>query len=276
MIPMELCNLKHLSVIDLSHNNLSGQIPPCLKLTTLRDLDYVIVTMSGSSVFSLNVPIDFLMKNGYNSYKGRIIPLVSGIDLSCNKLVGEIPPQIGNFHKMLGLNLSHNSLTGSIPPTFANLKQIESVDLSYNKLTGNIPSQLVGLTFMSTFNVSFNNLSGRIPSRVAQFGTFDVFSYLGNPFLCGEPLAKCADTGSPPPKPNSTTENDDDYGLIDMGAFRVTVIASYTVMFLVVPIVLYINPYWRRAWFYYAKTVATSCYYFVLDNVLPRQFHCRN
>ncbi|XP_039027801.1 receptor-like protein 13 [Hibiscus syriacus] len=275
-IPMELCKLNHLSVIDLSHNNLSGQIPPCLNLTTLGDLDYVNARMIGSSIFSLNVPIDFSMKNGHKSYRGRIIPLVSGIDLSCNKLVGEIPPQIGHLHKILGLNLSHNSLTGPIPPAFANLRQIESVDLSNNKLSGNIPSQLVGLTFMSTFNVSFNNLSGRTPSRVAQFGTFDEFSYLGNPFLCGEPLPKCADTGSSPPKPNSSTDNDGEHGLIDMGAFRVTFIASYTVMLLVVPIVLYINPYWRRAWFYHVKTAATFCYYFVLDNVLPRRFYCRN
>ncbi|KAE8657899.1 hypothetical protein F3Y22_tig00116976pilonHSYRG00063 [Hibiscus syriacus] len=183
-IPMELCSLNHLSMIDLSHNNLSGQIPPCLKLTTLGDVDYVNATMTGPGEFSLNEPIDFPMKNVYNSYRGRIIPLVSGIDLSCNKLVGPIPP------------------------TFSNLKQIESLDLSYNKLSGNIPSQLVGLTFISFFNVSFNNLSGRTPSRVAQFGTFDEFSYVGNHFLCGEPLPKCADTGSSPPKPNSSTDNE--------------------------------------------------------------------
>ncbi|XP_039017085.1 receptor-like protein 9a [Hibiscus syriacus] len=253
---MELCKLNHLSVIDLSRRNLSGQVPPCLKFTTLGDLDYVNAKMIGYSVFSLNVSIDFSMKNGYNSYRGRIIPLVFGIDLSCSKLVGEIPPQIGNLHKILG--------------------KIESVDLSYNKLSGNIPSQLVGLSFMSTFNVSLNNLSGRTPSRVAQFGTFDEFNYLGNPFLFGEPLPKCADTGSSPPKPNSTTNNDEDYGLIYMRAFRLTFITSYIMILLVVPVVLHINPYWRRAWFYHVMTAATFYYYFVLDNVLPRRFHCRN
>ncbi|KAK8602120.1 hypothetical protein V6N12_051938 [Hibiscus sabdariffa] len=275
-IPKQLCNLNHLSMIDFSHNNLSGQIPPCLKLTTLGDVDYVNESMTGTSVFSLDEPIDFLIKNVYNSYRGRNIQLVSGIDLSCNKLVGEIPYQIGNFHKILVLNLSHNSLTGPIPPTFANLKQIESLDLSYNKLSGNIPPQLVELTFLAYFNVSFNNLTGRIPPSVAQFGTFNEDSYRGNPFLCIEPLPKLADTGPFPLEPNSSTDNDEDYGFIDMGEFHLTFIVSYTIMLLTVVVVLYINPYWRRVWFYYAETAISFCYYFVLDNVFPKRFHCEN
>ncbi|KAL4297522.1 hypothetical protein GQ457_12G024170 [Hibiscus cannabinus] len=191
-------------------------------------------------------------------------------------LVGEIPHQIGNFHKMIMLNLSHNSLTGPIPPTFVNLKQIESLDLSYNKLSGDIPSQLVELTFLSDFNVSFNNLSGRAPPRVAQFGTFDEYSYTRNRFLCGDPLPKCTDTGSPPPKPDSSIDNDEGNGLIDMGVFHVTFIVSYTVMLSTVAVVLYINPYWRRVWFYHAENAVTFCYYFVLDSILLRRFPCGN
>ncbi|KAK8291648.1 hypothetical protein V6Z12_D06G072600, partial [Gossypium hirsutum] len=243
--PMELCKLSHLSLINLSHNNLSGRIPPCLKITTLQDVseDYVGRLMArGFSIFSFNEPIEFPIKNVSNSYKGRIIPYISGIDLSCNNLVAKIPYEFGNFYKLLVLDLSHNSLTGPIPPTFVNLIQIESLDLSYNNLSGNIPYQLVGLNFQAYFIVSFNNLSGKTPPRIAQFGTFDESSYKENPFRCGEPLPECADNGPSLSMPNSSTNNAEDDDLIDMGVFHISFIVSYTILLMTV-VVSYINPY---------------------------------
>ncbi|KAJ0030281.1 hypothetical protein Pint_14567 [Pistacia integerrima] len=47
---------------------------------------------------------------------------MSGIDLSSNKLIGEIPHQIGNLTMLHSLNFSHNNLTGPIPSEISNLK----------------------------------------------------------------------------------------------------------------------------------------------------------
>ncbi|KAE8689048.1 hypothetical protein F3Y22_tig00110945pilonHSYRG00336 [Hibiscus syriacus] len=241
-IPIEFCQLDLSVLVDLSVNNISGRIPSCF-IRSRREL-----------IEWKHYELDWwTFKLELSSVKQQQLPREH--------------PNGGKNHTTGIWNRSLLQQTG---------RKIESVDLSYNKLSGNIPSQLVGLSFMSTFNVSLNNLSGRTPSRVAQFGTFDEFNYLGNPFLFGEPLPKCADTGSSPPKPNSTTNNDEDYGLIYMRAFRLTFITSYIMILLVVPVVLHINPYWRRAWFYHVMTAATFYYYFVLDNVLPRRFHCRN
>ncbi|XVE63633.1 hypothetical protein DITRI_Ditri07aG0035400 [Diplodiscus trichospermus] len=277
-MPMELCNLSHLSLIDLSHNNLSGRIPPCLKITALEDVseDYVDRLVAASPMaFSFNEPIEFTTKNVSHPYKGKILPYMSGIDLSHNNLVGEIPYEFGNFHKILVLSLSHNSLTGPIPPTFANLMQMETLDLSYNNLSGNIPTEFAVLHFLSYFNVSYNNLSGRTPERIGQLGAFDESSYLGNPFLCGTLVQKNCSPSEPPLTPKASTGNRQDNGLIDMDVFHVSFIVSYIIVLLCIAAVLYINPYWRQAWFYHVEMGVNSCYYFVVDN-LPKEIRCGN
>ena len=63
-------------------------------------------------------------------YKGGVLEILSGLDLSSNRLTGRIPSELGQLSLILVLNLSYNQLTGSIPKTFSNLTQLESLDLS--------------------------------------------------------------------------------------------------------------------------------------------------
>jgi len=270
-IPIQLCRLDQLTLIDLSHNHLSGNILSCIISTAFfpSSTDASALEFFEFTVKNVSLPqsFEFTAKNVSLPYKGSILHYFTGIDFSCNNFTGKIPTEIGNLSKIKALNLSHNNLTGPIPPTFSNLKEIESLDLSYNKLDGEIPPRLTKLFSLEFFSVAHNNLSGKTPARVAQFATFEESCYKDNPFLCGQPLSKvCGVAMSPSPTPTLTT-NKDNSGFMDMNVFYVTFGVAYIMVLLVIGVVLYINPYWRRAWFYFIEVSINNCCYFLVDNI---------
>ncbi|GAB4831098.1 hypothetical protein Ancab_005108, partial [Ancistrocladus abbreviatus] len=165
---------------------------------------------------SIQERVKFTTKSTTYSYECNMLGYMTGIELSCNALSGEIPLRLESFSKIQAVNLSHNKFTGSIPETFSNLSQIESLDLSYNYLNGSIPSQLIKLNSLVVFNVAHNNLSGKTPDFMRQFATFEESSSEGNSFLCGPPLPKsCYEAGSPSSSmlDFKEEEEEDDVGL---------------------------------------------------------------
>ncbi|KAL2936342.1 Receptor-like protein 45 [Bienertia sinuspersici] len=170
---------------------------------------------------------------------------MSLLDLSSNKLTGDIPPQMGKLEQLHALNLSHNFISGSIPSQFSNLKQLESLDLSFNHLSGKIPSQLVELNFLEIFNVSYNNLSGKVPN-IGQFESFDEKNYYGNPGLFGYyRQSSFPSTGAK----QDEDEEDGNQAGDDLKELLWSFSMSCVIMFFASITILYINPRWSRAWF---------------------------
>ncbi|XP_028107352.1 receptor-like protein 18 [Camellia sinensis] len=129
-----------LRIIDISYNEFTGLLPANyisrfeammnvdeheLKLKYMGDMyykDYVVMILKGHEI----------------EYS-RILRVISIIDLSSNKFIGEILKSIGRLNSLRGLNLSHNNLKGHIPTSLGNLSKLESLDLSSNQLVGEIP-----------------------------------------------------------------------------------------------------------------------------------------
>ncbi|XP_050235036.1 receptor like protein 21-like [Mercurialis annua] len=187
--------------IDVSENQLHGKIqtniakilPNVIYLNISKNaFEGVIPSSIGNMIYWTSSHTD----DRYPLYKGDIPNFMSALDVSSNKLSGEIPRELGKLNQLRAMNLSHNQLTGSIPTTLSNLSQIDSMDLSHNGLSGRIPQELKDLRYLKFFSVAYNNLSGRIPDFGPDFGTIDNSSFQGNPLLCGVPLIKRCKQGS--------------------------------------------------------------------------------
>ncbi|KDP43128.1 hypothetical protein JCGZ_26661 [Jatropha curcas] len=93
-------NIALLNAIDLSENNLEGEIPD--EITSLKAL--------------------------------------RALNLSRNHISGTIPEKIGNLNLLESFDLSHNNLTGTVPQSLSSLTFASYLDLSYNNLSGKIPT----------------------------------------------------------------------------------------------------------------------------------------
>ncbi|XP_052116980.1 receptor-like protein 9DC3 [Arachis duranensis] len=206
-----MCPLKYtfpqLRIIDLSQNGfstkLTSEIIMCFKsmiISNKRQLDFKDEIFTGNEVLDPDWYLFSMSNKGVvMDYRGgQYLHHMVAIDLSSNKIYGEIPDIMGSLNSVVVLNLSNNMFTGSIPSSFGKLSNLEVLDLSANSLSGEIPQQLTELTFLDFFNVSFNNLSGPIPEN-GQLSTFDNNSFEGNKDLCGiQLLKKCEDHPKPP------------------------------------------------------------------------------
>ncbi|KAL1322680.1 hypothetical protein AAHE18_14G213700 [Arachis hypogaea] len=212
------CTFVKLHIIDLSENNFSGnlssEIIKSFKSMTLSNTSHQ-VHLKNDIYHLLHSLVDidlfsFPMSNKgvvMNYHGDQYFHYMVAIDLSCNKISGEIPDIMGSLNGLVVLNLSNNMFIGSIPSSLGKLSNLEVLDLSLNSLSGNIPQQLTALTFLDFFNVSFNNLSGPIPEN-RQFSTFENSSFKGNKGLCGIQLVKKCEDHSKPPLP--TLDGDQD------------------------------------------------------------------
>ncbi|KAL1102573.1 hypothetical protein V6Z11_D05G374000 [Gossypium hirsutum] len=191
--------LLNLTSLDLSFNNLSGNIKSCM-LVKLRNLSWP--DLSHNSLLSLtscingaNSSLPMIIEFHFSSCNMQRFPsflnaskYLQFLDLSNNQIHGSITKwEAEGWENLATLNLSmnfltsveqipgkdllvldlrSNSLRGPLPTPPQNLSYFL---ISNNELVGEIPSKICNLSYLYVLDLSKNKLGGTIPDC---FGTF--------------------------------------------------------------------------------------------------------
>jgi Leucine-rich repeat (LRR) protein len=141
------CGLDSIAILDLSHNSLSGLLPPCLNLRFVLHLH-----LQGNK---LTGPIPKAILNSSS---------LCTLDLRDNSFFGSIPDEISVLSNLKILLLRGNYFSDTIPNQLCWLNNIGIIDLSNNSLSGTIPH-------------CFHNMSfGNILDDFASFEYVDMYS----------------------------------------------------------------------------------------------------
>ncbi|XP_031093130.1 receptor-like protein EIX1 [Ipomoea triloba] len=260
-IPINICQLQSIQVIDLSSNHLSGSIPTCFNslMTKFDELIPNTETFGYSqqiygildSTKEVFFDYEWLVWKGTEVEYSKNLKFMKLIDLSNNKLVGEIPVQITDLHMLNSLNLSRNKLTGSIPNKIGQMSSLESLDLSNNQLSGAIPFSLASISFLAHLDLSNNNLSGCIPLGTQLQGFTE--AYKGNSKLRGPPLQTKCQRDEPGNAPQQGGIEEDEGWIIWDFDFFVSLALGFILGFWGVCGTLILKHSWRHAYFQFLE-----------------------
>jgi Leucine-rich repeat (LRR) protein len=181
--------------LDISNNNLNGQIPKdiCLIFPNLWSLRMAKNGFTGCIPFCLgnisSLRVLDLSNNQLSTVKLEQLPTIWFLKLSNNNLDGKIPTSVFNSSTLeylyLGgnnfwgqisdfsfygwnvwiiLDLSNNQFSGMLPRSFVNSTSLREIDLSKNHFKGPIQRGFCKLDQLKYLDLSENNLSGYIPS----------------------------------------------------------------------------------------------------------------
>ncbi|XP_020553262.1 receptor-like protein 12 [Sesamum indicum] len=163
-----LRNLSSLMMLDLSDNQLHGEIPNW----TWEVGDGVLrfLNLSHNQFSHLQEPYAF--RNHHyldlhsNMLRGEIpVPPRTAVfvDMSNNNFSSFLPANIGlSLTSALFFSLANNKIVGTIPTSLCNATRLQILDLSNNRLHDRIPSCLFENT-LGVLNLRRNKLSGDIP-----------------------------------------------------------------------------------------------------------------
>ncbi|KAF8403845.1 hypothetical protein HHK36_011951 [Tetracentron sinense] len=195
-IPDSFVGLQGLEILDLSQNNLTGELPTRLglALANLISVDVSLNKLSGSfptgichgkGLINLSLHTNFftglipdslddcsslerfqVQNNGFSGdFPNALwsLPKIRLIRAENNRFSGELPDSISNVAQLEQVEIDNNTFTGRIPQGLGLVKSLYRFSASVNGFYGDLPPNFCNSPVMSIINLSHNSLSGRIP-----------------------------------------------------------------------------------------------------------------
>uniref|UniRef100_A0A453NDD5 Uncharacterized protein n=1 Tax=Aegilops tauschii subsp. strangulata TaxID=200361 RepID=A0A453NDD5_AEGTS len=173
--------MKSLVVLNASTNSFTGQIPttPCVSAPSFAVLELSFNQLSGNIPPGLGNCLALkLLSAGYNNLNGTLpdelfkVRSLQYISLPNNRLEGALNGII-NLTNLVTLDLGKNELSGNIPDSIGELKRLEEIHLGHNNMSGELPSALSNCTKsiyscskLTALRLSYNHFHGQLSEKI--------------------------------------------------------------------------------------------------------------
>ncbi|GFY98279.1 leucine-rich repeat receptor-like protein kinase family protein [Actinidia rufa] len=201
-IPESFVGLLGLTTLDLSQNNLTGEVPQKLgfSLSKLVSFDVSQNKLYGffpngicdaKGIINLSLHTNFFNGSVPNSSINQCLNL-ERFQVQNNVFSGDFPNGLWSLPKIKLIRAENNVFSGEIPDSISMAAQLEQVQIDNNSFAGEIPQGLGMVKSLYRFSASLNGFDGEIPPNFCDSPVMSIINLSHNSLSGKIPeLRKC-------------------------------------------------------------------------------------
>ncbi|KAJ7960886.1 Receptor-like protein [Quillaja saponaria] len=152
-----ICNSSSLQVLNLAHNNFSGQIPQCFGNSN----QYLLVLDLQNNSFYGTIPSKIC----------RTQHSLLTLNLNGNQLEGTLPRSLAKCTQLVVVDVGNNRIKDTFPFWLGTLQELKVLVLQANKFHGDFGNSKAHRSFpeLRIFDISNNNFTGILPATFFKY-----------------------------------------------------------------------------------------------------------